>query len=85
MQLPPTFASSEASMGNKQSHSEADDTVAEATASRGRATTASTVVLSSAAVEDAEELVEVPPPMQPISSVPLSSTVDDSNKVGLHI
>ena len=64
-------------MGNKQSHSEADDTVAEATASRGK------VVTTSAAVEDAEEPVEVPPPMQPISSVPLSTAVDDLKKVGI--
>ena len=82
-QLPPTLASSEGIMGNKQSHSEADDNVAEATALRGRI--AATSAAASSAVEDAEEPVEVPPPMQPISSVPLSTAVDDSKKVGMNI
>ena len=72
-------------MGNKQSHPEADDTAAEATASRGRVATTSAAGSSSTAVEDAEEPVEVPPPMQPISSVPLSTAVDDSKKVGTFV
>ena len=72
-------------MGNKQSHPEADDTAAEATASRGRVATTSAAGSSSTAVEDAEEPVEVPPPMQPISSVPLSTAVDDSKKVRMNI
>ena len=72
-------------MGNKQSHPEADDTAAEATASRGRVATTSAAGSSSTAVEDAEEPVEVPPPMQPISSVPFSTAVDDSKKVRMNI
>ena len=57
-------------MGNKQSQLEADDTVARI------ATTSPSI-----AMEDAEEPVEVPPPMQPISSVSVSTAVDDSKKV----
>ena len=78
-QLPP----SETSMGNKQSHSEAEDTVAAAAVSRGKIATSLGAALSSTAVDDSEEPVEVPPPMQPISSVTLSAAVNDSKKVGM--
>ena len=69
-------------MGNKQSHSE-EDTVAAAAISRGKIASSLGAPLTSTAVDDSEEPVEVPPPMQPISSVTLSAAVNDSKKVGM--
>ena len=70
-------------MGNKQSHSEAEDTVAAAAVSRGKIATSLGAASSTTTVDDSEEPVEVPPPMQPISSVTLSAAVNDSKKVGM--
>ncbi len=69
-QLSSLQGSSDNPMGNKQSsHSEPEDHhhAAAAAAGRGR-------LHEAAAAADGEDpLVEVPPPMQPISSVPLSA------------
>ena len=83
----------EGPMGNKASHSESEDAAAAAAAAASSAGTASssasrppqsrrTAAAAAAADhnDDGEEpLVEVPPPMQPISSIPLSE--DMANKV----
>ncbi len=58
-------------MGNKQSHSELEDTSARSGKRHGG---------GAGGDDDAEEVVgEVPPPMQPIASVPLSAAVASSS------
>ena len=64
-------------MGNKASHSESEDAAAAAAASAAASTASSSAARPPQARrgpdDDGEDpLVEVPPPMQPISSVPLS-------------
>ena len=71
-QLSSLQGSSDNPMGNKQSsHSEPEDHhhAAAAAAGRGRLHEAA----AAAAADGEDPLVEVPPPMQPISSVPLSA------------